>query len=83
VSERLLGLDRSVRERTSDLLARFGLPTVLPLGDVANIMSAVSRDKKVVAGSSGFVGLRAIGEPVWGVDVPPSLLAECLEVIRA
>jgi shikimate kinase/3-dehydroquinate synthase len=83
VSERLLGLDRSVRERTSDLLARFGLSTALPLGDAANIMSAVSRDKKVVAGSSGFVGLRAIGEPVWGVDVPPSLLAECLEVIRA
>ncbi len=83
VSERLLGLDRSVRERTSDLLARFGLPTVLPLGDVANIMSAVCRDKKVVAGSSGFVGLRAIGEPVWGMDVPASLLAECVEVIRA
>jgi len=83
VSERLLGLDRSVRERTSDLLARFGLSTVLPLGDMANIMSAVSRDKKAVAGSSGFVGLRAIGEPVWGMDVPASLLAECVEVIRA
>jgi 3-dehydroquinate synthase len=83
VSERVLGLDRSVRERTSVLLARFGLPTVLPLGDLANIMSAVSRDKKVVAGSGGFVGLRAIGEPVWGMDVPISLLAECVEVIRA
>jgi hypothetical protein len=46
-------------------------------------MSAVSRDKKVVAGSSGFVGLRAIGEPVWGMEVPASLLAECVEVIRA
>ncbi len=83
VSERLTGLDRTVRERTRALMARFGLPTTLPLEDLPQIMSAVSRDKKVVAGSSGFVGLRAIGEPVWGMDVPASLLEECMEVIRA
>ena len=83
VSERLLGLDRSVRERTRALMARFALPTGLPSADVAGVLEAVSRDKKVVAGSTGFVGLRAIGDPVWGMDVAPSILGECLEVIRA
>jgi shikimate kinase/3-dehydroquinate synthase len=82
VSERLLGLDRSVRERARALMARFALPTGLPSADVAEVLHAVSRDKKAVAGSSGFVGLRAIGEPVWGLDVPASLLGECMEVIR-
>ncbi len=83
VSERLLGLDRSVRERTRALMARFALPPALPSADVAGVLKAVSRDKKVVAGSTGFVGLRAIGDPVWGMDVSPAILGECLEVIRA
>ncbi len=83
VSERLLGLDRSVRERTHALMTGLGLSTALPLADVDGVLNAVSRDKKVVAGSTGFVGLRAIGEPVWGMDVPAHLLAQCVEVIRA
>jgi 3-dehydroquinate synthetase len=64
-------------------MTRVGLPTVLSLKDVAEVMTAAFRDKKAVSGSSGFVGLRTIGEPVWGMDVPASLLAECMEVIRA
>jgi 3-dehydroquinate synthase len=83
VSERLLGLDGSVRERTRALMARFALPTSLPSADVADILKAVSRDKKVIAGSTGFVGLRAIGDPVWGMDVSSTILEECLEAIRA
>ena len=83
VSEQVLGLDTSVRERTRALMSRFALPTGLPSADVASVLRAVSRDKKVVAGSTGFVGLRAIGDPVWGMDLSPSVLEECLEVIRA
>jgi shikimate kinase / 3-dehydroquinate synthase len=83
VSERLLGLDPSVRERTRALMARFALPTGLSSANVAGLLEAVSRDKKVVAGSSGYVGLRAIGDPAWGLDVPPSVLGQCLEAIRA
>jgi 3-dehydroquinate synthase len=83
VSERLLGLDPSVRERTRSALVAFGLPVRTELPDVAAILDAASRDKKVVAGTSGFVGLRAIGDPVWALDVPRIVLAEALEVIRA
>ncbi|MFH1834365.1 MAG: 3-dehydroquinate synthase [bacterium] len=83
VSERLLGLDRSVRERVSDLLDSFGLPLAIELPDAAAFLEAAARDKKVVSGTSGFVGLRAIGEPVWGLDVPQGALEEALEVIRA
>jgi shikimate kinase/3-dehydroquinate synthase len=83
VSERLLGLDPSVRERARCVLVAFGLPVATELADVAALLDAASRDKKVVAGTSGFVGLRAIGDPVWALDVPSVVLAEALEVIRA
>jgi hypothetical protein len=29
------------------------------------------------------VGLRALGEPVWGLELPSDLFHEALEVIRA
>lgn len=83
VSERLLGLDPTVRERARRVLVAFGLPVVTELADVTAVLNAASRDKKVLAGTSGFVGLRAIGDPVWALDVPKVVLAEALEVIRA
>jgi shikimate kinase / 3-dehydroquinate synthase len=83
VSERLLGLDPSVRERTRAVLVRFGLPVTAGLPAVEELLAATSRDKKVMAGSSGFVGLHAIGDPVWGLDVPGGLLLEALEVLEA
>jgi shikimate kinase/3-dehydroquinate synthase len=83
VSERLLGLDPSVRERTRFVLEDFGLPVVTDLPDVGILLEATTRDKKAVASSSGFVGLRSIGDPVWALDVPNEVLAEALEVIRA
>ncbi len=82
ISERLLGLDPSVRERTRDMLVGFDLPVAIELPTVEQLVAAASRDKKVVAGSTGFVGLRAIGDPVWGLNVPEVVLSEALEVIR-
>lgn len=82
-SERLLGLDREVRRRTVALLGDLGLPTSLAIPSAATIRSAASRDKKATATASGFVGLRALGEPVWGLDLPDKLFDEALEVIRA
>ena len=82
VSERVLSLDRSVRDRTLGLLRSFGLPVVTELPDSPSVLKAAGRDKKVVSGTRGFVGLRAIGDPVWGLDVPDSVLLDALEVIR-
>jgi 3-dehydroquinate synthetase len=53
------------------------------LPPLAQIVAAAGRDKKVTAGRSGFVGLRALGEPVWGMEVPSEVFTEALEVIRA
>jgi shikimate kinase/3-dehydroquinate synthase len=82
VSEELLGLDARVRERTAGLMAEVGLSTSMELPGAESLLAAMGRDKKVRPGTSGFVGLRAVGEPVWGLDVPPDTLARALEVIR-
>jgi shikimate kinase/3-dehydroquinate synthase len=82
ISERLLGLDPRTRERTTTLLGELGLETELELPDVGHLLQAAAHDKKVTRGSTGFVGLQAIGEPIPGVDVGDDLLAEALEVIR-
>ena len=83
VSERLLGLDPGVRQRTMALLRTLGLPVDIELPDTGALLAAAAKDKKVVAGSAGFVGLRAVGDPVWKMALPKGLLAEALEVIRA
>ena len=83
ISEKLLGLDPQVRRRTGALLGAVGLPTTIDLPPADALRAAASRDKKAKAGSSGFVGLRALGEPVWGLDLPAALFDQALEVIRA
>jgi len=83
ISESLLGLDREVRRRTTALLDDLGLPTCLELPPTEAIQAAAARDKKATAVSSGFVGLRAPGEPVWGLDLPDGLFDQALGVIRA
>jgi 3-dehydroquinate synthase len=82
VSESLLGLDASVRKRTHSLLREFGLPTSISLPPAEMLVAAMAHDKKVTARSTGFVGLRAMGDPVWGLDVPTQALIEALEVIK-
>jgi len=82
VSERLLGLDPRVSERTRLLLGTLGLPTTIRLPEVDGLVSAARRDKKAKAGSTGFVGLADVGAPVWGLDLTDDMLSEALEVIR-
>lgn len=83
VSEDLLGLDPEVRARVERLCSALGLPTRRELPSAERLVAAAGRDKKVRAGSSGFVGLKAPGVPVWGLDVSREQLAQSLEVIRA
>ncbi|MCE5254013.1 MAG: 3-dehydroquinate synthase [Actinomycetia bacterium] len=82
VSESLLGLDRSVRERTRALLRTFGLPTSTRLRSTGELLQAIAHDKKRTALTRGFVGLRRIGDPVWSIDIPEEVLIEALESIR-
>jgi 3-dehydroquinate synthase len=81
VSEELLGLDRTVRERTTSLMRVLGLEVTAELPPAGVVVRATMRDKKVKSGSSGNVGLRAPGAPVWGMDVSPEVLGRALEVI--
>ena len=83
VSERLLGLAPELRERTRALLADLGLPVSVELPPADVLKAAAAKDKKVTAGSTGFVGLRALGDPVCKLTLPDGLFAEALEVIRA
>ena len=82
VSERVLGLDPRVRERVRALLGELGLESSAELPAAEVLIKAAEHDKKVRSDSSGFVGLRAVGEPVWGVDVPAEVLISAVEVIR-
>lgn len=81
-SEELLGLDPGVRQRTRALLLALGLPITLTLPAAQELWAATGRDKKARAGSTGFVGLRALGEPVWGLNVSRDQYIRSLEVIR-
>jgi 3-dehydroquinate synthetase len=83
VSEECLALDPGVRQRVAVLCETLGLPTKWRLPSADKLVVAAARDKKVRAGSSNFVGLRAIGEPVWGMNVSAEQLTRALVVIRA
>lgn len=63
-------------------MERLGLSTSIVLPPTERLVAATARDKKVRAGSVGFVGLKAIGDPVWGLDVSGDDLEAALEVIR-
>jgi len=82
VSEAVVGLPTSVRKRAESLLEALGLPTRAVLPPAEELLGAASRDKKVRAGSSGFVCLRDLGRPVWNIDVPRDVFRQALEVIR-
>jgi 3-dehydroquinate synthase len=82
VSERLLALDPGLRPRLRSLLERWGMATTVELPDARTLVEAAHRDKKVDASRLNFVGLRALGDPLWGLDVPDDILQDALEVIR-
>lgn len=82
VSEEVVGLAPGVRERTRRLLEALGLPVAMPSVSGDEVLEAAGRDKKVSASGSGFVCLRSVGEPVWGVAVGSDVLRRSLEAIR-
>jgi len=82
VSEETVGLEPAVRQRTQRLLRTVGLPVSTPVESWDELVVAAERDKKVTAAGSGFVCLRALGEPLWGIPVPADVFLRGLEVIR-
>ena len=82
VSEEVVGLSPTVRQRATRLLVAIGLPVSTSVESWDEVVDVAGRDKKVTAAGSGFVCLRALGEPEWDVPVPPDVFRRGLEVIR-
>ncbi len=82
LSERLVDLSPEVRARTRALLQALGLPVRIALPTADRLLEAAGRDKKITAAGAGFVCLRAIGEPMWGVPVEPDTFLQALEEVR-
>ncbi len=81
VSESVCGLAPTVLPRVRTLLARYALPTTIDAVEAGEILAAVGSDKKTDAAGLGFVCLRKVGDPVWGVRLEEAVLARHLEVI--
>jgi len=63
VSEKLTGLDVSVRRRIEEVLTRYGLPVHMKL-DPGQIMDRLMRDKKVNGAGVDFILLEQLGVPI-------------------
>ena len=78
-----LGLiDEAVVSRHRRLLDRFGLPTQSPPGlSRAELLDAMSRDKKVVGGKQNWVLLESVGNPIVRNNVPPEIVSEAINTV--
>ena len=84
LSQHLGFIDSSLLQRVERILAAHALPTRLraPL-PLADLRSAMSRDKKVRAGGLRFVVLRALGEAATQGNIPPELADASFRVVGA
>ena len=78
-----LGLiDEALVSRHRRLIERFGLPTQSPPGlGRAEIVEAMSRDKKVVGGKQRWVLLESVGNPIVRDDVPPEIVSDAIDAV--
>ena len=80
LSVKLLGLDEKVlldyEKQLPILLSETEI--ILSEADVDTILSYLVYDKKNKGEKNQFVLLKAIGEPIWDVEVEPSLVHEAL-----
>ena len=78
-----LGLiDEELLARHRRLIERFGLPTQSPPGlGRAEIVEAMSRDKKVVGGKQRWVLLDGVGNPIVRDDVPAEIVTEAIDAV--
>jgi len=75
-------IDEAVVSRHRRLIERFGLPTRSPAGlGRAEIVEAMSRDKKVVGGKQRWVLLESVGSPIVRDDVPPDIVSDAIDAV--
>lgn len=75
-------IDEAVVSRHRRLIERFGLPTQSPPGlGRAEIVEAMSRDKKVVGGKQRWVLLESVGSPIVRDDVPPEIVSDAIDAV--
>lgn len=83
LSETVLGLDPSHRERAVALFARHGLPTVLdPSLATSDILSAMGRDKKADASALNMVLIGAPGDVRLRQNPAPDDVRAAIEELR-
>ena len=77
-------IDESLVTRHRSLLERFGLPVRSPSPlHTADLIEAMSRDKKVVGGRQRWVLLESAGVAVVRDDVPHSMVLDAIELVAA
>ncbi len=75
-------IDEALVSRHRRLIERFDLPTQSPPGlGRAEIVEAMSRDKKVVGGKQRWVLLDGVGNPIVRDDVPAEVVSEAIEAV--
>jgi len=75
-------MDKADAVRLKKLLQRAGLPTALPLLEIAPLLQAMRYDKKVQGGKIRFVLPRAIGQVFITDDVNPAAVESVLGELR-
>ena len=75
-------IDEALVARHRRLIERFGLPTQSPPGlGRAEILEAMSLDKKVVGGKQRWVLLESVGNPIVRDDVPAEIVREAIDAV--
>ena len=82
LSEEIAELDPSVVESTLSLLSGLGLPLVHVEGSWDECVAVMLGDKKSRDGVLRFIGITAVGEPVWLEDVDSTVLKRVYERMK-
>jgi shikimate kinase / 3-dehydroquinate synthase len=79
LSARLCGLDPDVEGQVRELLRFHELPIAARNVGADQVIEAMARDKKALAGRVRFALLEAVGRPVFGIDPGDDLVREAVE----
>jgi shikimate kinase/3-dehydroquinate synthase len=82
VSERVVGLDRAVRDEVVGLLERQGLPRTFDGPPVAELVDHMDRDKKRRGARRNLVLLRSPGDVAVEAESDDAVLVEAIEELR-
>lgn len=78
VSHQLGLCSRDAVDAVKNLLVRYGLPVTAPGCQVADLISFINRDKKVIGGKINWVLVSEIGKVLVSDDVPEGIVTQVL-----